>query len=189
MFKFLSKIITNSIENFDTPPKHTRTYLIISLITSVLFALTIVLSTLFINSDFFNSTWDRFWENLIAYKEVIVYGFFSILYVVLFIYRANTETFIAAFIIKFITTAYMVNLLTITFTKILFDIEWITDEKWYELLPYKSHYPISAMFILFFVWGITWYSSLVQRKVLKSENPEHEDIYDNIKDWLNKKYA
>jgi hypothetical protein len=80
----------------------------------------------------------------------------------------------------------MINLMIITISKPLFDYSILDAEKWMDILPWKAQYPYLALFLLTLIWGMTWYSTLKQREIMKKENANYFDIYDQAIKWLRK---
>ena len=72
-------------------------------------------------------------------------------------------------------------------SKPLLDYSVLDANKWMDILPWKAQYPYSAIILLSFIWGITWYSTLKQREIMKNEKTDYFDIYDQAIAWLKNK--
>lgn len=182
----LKRFALNTIEGFNNPLKSSLKYITFNLIICVLLSVIWVGSLIVINLEFMQFIWLSFWGNLIFFKEIWVFIFFSILYLIFYCRRANVKALFATIALKSVTTVYMLNLMIISISKLLIDFSILDADKWMEILPWKAQYPYSAIILLFFIWGMTWYSTLKQREIMKKENTDYFDIYDHAISWLKK---
>ena len=182
----LRKLALNIIEGFNSPFKSSAKYIAINLSVCALLSLIWVVSKIIIHSEYAQFAWLGFWENLMIYKEVGVFIFFALLYTIFYFKRANVKALFASIALKSVTTVYMINLMIICISKPLFDYSILDAEKWIEILPWKVQYPYSAILLLSSVWGMTWYSTLKQREIMKGRKTDYFDIYDQAISWLKK---
>jgi Na+/proline symporter len=185
LFNFRSFAL-NVIDGFKSPLKSSIKYVAFNLAICVLLSFIWVLLTLFLNSEFAKFVWSDLWDNLRMYKEVGIFIFFALLYLAFYFKRANVKALFASIALKSVTTLYMINLMIVTLSKPLFDYSILDAEKWMDILPWKAQYPYSAFILLTFIWGMTWYSTLKQREIMKKENSNYSDIYDQAITWLRK---
>ncbi|CAH6850721.1 membrane hypothetical protein [Vibrio chagasii] len=181
--KVISAVV-DLIDSLDSPLKSSVSYIKLNSILCLSFAIIILLFNIIVNLDIWDFAWRALLSNISAYKDVVIFSFCSLVYIVVFLKRESNSTLFSAVIIKFVSTAYMVNMIFISLSMALMDLKILDMNEWGEILPYRFEYPIFAMIMLTLVWWSTWYASLKQRKVLKSEEPNHQDVFDHIRGWL-----
>ncbi|PWF68113.1 hypothetical protein CCD93_13795 [Vibrio sp. T21] len=183
--KKLASFCVQFIDNLNNPLKSSLSYILLNSVFCISFALAILLFNIAINLDIWNVAWDSLLSNISVYKDVFIFSIFSLVYIFFFLKR-NAYTLFAAFSIKFVSTAYMVNMIFTTFSMFLINNKCLED-RWSDILPYRHEYPFFAMGILVLVWWSTWYASLTQRNVLKRQNSDYKDLFDNIRAWFDKR--
>ena len=185
--KIILKIITlceNTLNNFDKPFKSTINYMLLNIFLCSAMAIAITLLTWLVYSDICINFLSIFFDNLKAYSGVIVYSFVCFTFLIFYMHRKNTHALITAFIIKLTSSAYMISLVLSSISKLIVDNDIYGTNDWVKHLPYEPYYPWAGIITLLMVWAATWYVTLMQRKILKKENPDYEDVYDKAKNSL-----
>ncbi len=185
--KKLVSICVAFLDNLNKPFKSSSEYVFFNATLCVFLAVLILLFNIIVNLDIWNFAWRSLLSNISAYKDVAIFSFVSLVYVFFFIKRKSNNTLLTAFAIKFVSTAYMINMLFTTFSMLLMDKNILDVNKWGDILPYRYEYPYSAILLLMFVWWSTWYASLKQREILKEQEPNYKDLFDAIRSWLIKR--